>query len=177
MFAGRPPCVLVLIVLLGCTGDRPAKTPNPESPSAAEASIQSAAAALTQQDKIEAARTIVAWIVEDKTVPGIGQYPDAKLMKNEKNFYLICEFLPQDVILSQDPRVQRVTAEQAKSIFEKQEYQDAVYLRIKISSESDGQLHLVGSNSFGDLGVHGFEITFRKVSEGLRAEGGITWVS
>ena len=91
---------------------------------------------------------------------------------------MICDFLPADVSLSSDPRVQRVTAAESKAHFENNDYRDGTdYLGIEIVSETPTELQLAGANSFGFLGAHGFHLVFRNSNGKLTAEGGTTWVS
>src|SRR5262245_38385567 len=104
---------------------------------------------LRDSDKAKAAQNLVAWIVEGRSVPGFGEeYPDAQWMPEKKKFFVICDFLPADVLLSDDPRVQRITSQDYKAVFQKQRYDGADYIFIELKSVSESELVLEFCNAF-----------------------------
>jgi len=133
---------------------------------------------LRDADKTDAARTLVAWIVEARAVPGFGEaYPDAQWMPKKKRFFVVCDFVPAEVSLSDDPRVQRITAQQHDEVFKKHRFDDTDYMYIELKSESDSALIMEFSNVFGGLAGHGYRFEFRRTVWGLRASGKFLWVS
>ena len=105
---------------------------------------------LRESDKVEAARQLVAWIVEEQTVPGFDEeYPDAKHVRNKTLFLLCCDFLPLDARLSTDPRVQRVTRTEFDS---SQGFDGKDYILIELEADSKWLLVLDFSNHFGFIG-------------------------
>jgi hypothetical protein len=133
---------------------------------------------LQDSDKAEAAEALVAWIVEGRSVPGFGEpYPDAQHMPACKRFFVICDFVPAEVPLSSDPRVKRITEDEYKAVFKEHRYDDTVYIRIALKSESDRVLVVDFSNAFGFLAAHGYTFEFRRKLCGLGASGKLLWVS
>jgi len=133
---------------------------------------------LREADKIDAARSLVAWIVESRSVPGFGEpYPDARWMTRGKRFFVACDFVPAGVSLSDDPRVQRITAQEYDAVFKKHQFNDTDYMFIELKSESGTKLVLELSNVFGSLAGHGYRLEFRRTVWGLRASGKFLWVS
>ena len=53
-----------------------------------------------ESDKVEAARQLVAWIAENHSISGLGEYPDAKRMRQTKRFFVFCAFAPPELALS-----------------------------------------------------------------------------
>jgi hypothetical protein len=133
---------------------------------------------LRESDKAEAARDLVAWIVEGRPVPGFGEpYPDAQWMPRMKRFFVVCDFLPAGVSLSDDPRVQRIPAQQYEEVYKKHRFDDTDYLFLELKSASETELVLEFSNVFGLLAGHGYRFTVRRTAWGLRASGKFLWVS
>ncbi len=133
---------------------------------------------LHESDKAEAARLLVAWIVEGRSLPGFGEeYPDAKRMPGMKRFFVICDFLPADVLLSNHPRVQRISRNEFDSAFEKHGFKDTDYIFIELKSESGMELMVEFENGFGGLAGHGYRFEFRRKVWGLRATGKLLWVA
>ena len=137
-----------------------------------------AALPLRDSDKGEAARILVAWIVEGRSVPGFREpYPDAQWMPKRKRFFVVCDFIPAEVSLSDDPRVQRITAKEEEAIFTKYRFDDTDYMVIELKSESEGELVLEFTNAFGGLAGHIYRFEFRRKLWGLRATGKLLFVS
>jgi hypothetical protein len=133
---------------------------------------------LREIDKTQAARILVAWIVEGRSVPGFGEkYPDARHMPEMKRFFITCDFLPPEVPLSEDPRVQRISEKEEEAVFKKHRFNDTDYIIIKLKSEGPKEMVLEFSNTFGGLAAHGYRFEFRRKIWGLRASGQLLWVS
>jgi hypothetical protein len=133
---------------------------------------------LRESDKTEAARNLVAWIVAGRTVPGFAEpYPDAQSMPKRKRFFVVCDFLPAGVSLSDDPRVHRITAQEYDEAFKEHAFDDTDYMFIELKSESEKELILEFSNAFGRLAGHGYRFEYCRTAWGLRASGKFLWVS
>ncbi len=133
---------------------------------------------LRETDKTEAARHLVTWIVDSKPIPGFGElYPDNKWMPGQKRFFVICDFVPADVKLSSDPRVQRISGREYDAVFKQHDYDKTAYIRLGLKEESKRVLVVEFSNSFGWLAAHGYRFEFRRKLWGLHARGRILWVS
>jgi len=133
---------------------------------------------LRDSDKVEAAQGLVAWIVEGRPVPGFGEeYRGAQWMPERKRFFVICGFLPAEVPLSNDPRVQRISAQEHEAVFKKHQFDDTDYITIKLKSESESEIVLEFSNLFSSKAGHGYKFEFRRKIWGLRASGKFLWVS
>jgi|SRR5262249_34808365 len=133
---------------------------------------------LRETDKTMAARSLVAWIVEGRSVPGFGEdYPDAQHMPKKKRFFVVCDFVPAEVSLSDDPRVHRITVQEYDEVFRQNRFDDADYMFIEMNSESASELVVQFSNVFGGLAGHGYRFEFRRTVWGLRTSGKFLWVS
>jgi len=133
---------------------------------------------LRDSDKADAARSLVAWIVEGRSVPGFREtYPDARWMPGEKRFFVICDFLPPEMSVSDDSRVQRITRGEYDDVFKKHGFDDTDYITIELRTDSRQVLVFEFSNSFGPLAAHGYRFEFRRKLWGLRSNGKFLWVS
>jgi hypothetical protein len=134
---------------------------------------------LTDADKAEAARRVVAWVVENKPLPGSSAaYPDAESMGRRTRFYVVCDCVPEDAALSDDSRVRRVSASELQDRFEKEGYADgADYLVISASGEAERPFALEASNTFGALAGHGYRFEFRKKLWGVQTSVHFLWVA
>ena len=133
---------------------------------------------LRESDSIEAARMLVAWIVDGQAVPGYGEsYPDANWMPAKKRFVVVCDDLPSSETLSGDARVHRVTSSEYDELFKQYGFNEIDYITIERATESRYVLVLKFSNQFGSLGGHGYQFEFRRKLWGLRARAKFLWVS
>lgn len=133
---------------------------------------------LRDSDKEEAARSLVAWIVDGRRVPGFRRpCPDAKWMPTEKHFFVICDLLPLNARLSKDPRVQRISDQDYDAVFKQYKFNDTVYMTIELKEDSPRVMVLELATSSGSLAGHGFQFEFRRKLWGLRARGKLLWVS
>lgn len=133
---------------------------------------------LRDSDKANATRHLVAWIVKARPVPGFGEvYPDSQWMPNTKRFFVICDLIPPEVSLIDDPRVQRITVQEYDAVFKKHRFDDTDYMFINLKSESETGLVLEFSNVLGLMAGHGYRFEFYRTVWGLRASGNLLWVS
>jgi hypothetical protein len=127
---------------------------------------------LRADDKTSAARSLVAWIVEGRPLSGWGEpYPDAKWMTGREHFLVVCDFLPAGLSLSDDPRVQRVTAKEADEFAKKHRFDGTAYMAIELKSESGKEMVLEFSNVFSSTAGHWYRFEFSRIVWGLRARG------
>lgn len=133
---------------------------------------------LRDHDDRQAASQLVAWIVEEQAVPGFGEeYVDARLVRNTKQYFVICDFVPSDVPLSTDPRVRRISEQEYKAAYKEYGYDDTAYIWVERKTQSRAHLTVDFSIVSGDLGGHGYRFEFRRKLWGLRATGQMLWVS
>ena len=135
---------------------------------------------MTSGDSISAARKIVAWFVTQDRIPGFEEdYIDSHIMKTRTEFIVICDFLPPDCNLSEDPRVRRMTAADYDRRMRQlgTNFHGTDYITIELVERSIFQVDLSVSNVFGMLGGHGYDFTFYKRFFRLLARGEETWVS
>jgi hypothetical protein len=129
---------------------------------------------ITPEDKAEAVRLILAWLTGDGRIPGFDQdYPDPMKTKDGKPILLVCDFLPADVRLTDNPRFHRVSqAEYDKAVAEDHsDLFEQVRLRIEVRGDSDQELKLLVDNHVSAKGGHQYGFVFRKTSQGLTASG------
>ena len=129
-----------------------------------------------ESDKVEAARQLVAWIVENHSVSGLAEYPDAKRMRQTKRLFVFCDFVPPELSLTEEPRIQRVTAQERQAAFAKYRFNETVYMTITLISESDSEFVLEFSIANGHLDGHRYVLRFRRNMLGLRASTTEEWV-
>jgi len=134
---------------------------------------------LTDEDKIQAARDVVAWIAENKHLPGSREeYADAEQMASRNHFVVVCDFMPEGESIGTDKRVQRVSSAEYARLEKEQGFKDETeYLILDLKKDTDGSLVLEASNMFGPLGGQGYRIVFRKKMWGLQAEAKFLWVA
>jgi len=133
---------------------------------------------LRDSDKAQAAEALVAWIVNGQSLPGFAEeYPDAQHMPKQKRFFIICDFVPSDVLLSTDSRVQRITEKERETVFKAHRYDDTDYIFITLKSESSTLIVVEFTNAFGHVAAHYYSFEFRRKLWGLRASGKLLGVS
>jgi hypothetical protein len=134
---------------------------------------------LTKEDKVQAARAVVAWIAEDRSLPGsFGTYPDAKRMTSRKRFFVACDFLPEGAPISADQRVQRVSLDEYNRLLKEQSFRgESDYLLLELKEDAGNQFVIDASNLFAPLGGHGYRFVFRKKLWGLQANPLFLWVA
>ncbi len=137
---------------------------------------------LLENDKPDAVRKLVAWIVEDATIPGFGErYPDAKFVPDRKRFLFTCDTIPNEASVSYDPRVVRVTPKDFEAAMDdvglETGFGGTVYIGVALVSENEKEIVLEFAIISGPLGGHGYRFTFYRTVQGLRASGKMLWVS
>jgi hypothetical protein len=134
---------------------------------------------LREADRAAAARALVAWVVEDRPLPGFGErYADPDSMAAMKRIYVVCEFLPEGEAVSADPRVQRITPSEGQAIFEKHGWEaQTACLCIELKEATEYTCTFEVSNVFGPLAGHGYRFVVRRKQWGLRIEGKFLWVA
>jgi hypothetical protein len=134
---------------------------------------------LREADKAAAARALVAWVVEDRPLPGFGErYADPNSMAAMKRIYVACDFLPEGEAVSADPRVQRITPSEGRAIFDKFGWErQTAYLSIELKEATEYAYTFEVTNVFGPLAGHGYRFVVRRKQWGLRVEGKFLWVA
>jgi hypothetical protein len=131
---------------------------------------------ITDSDKIEAVIYIVAWISEEKPIPGFDQeYPDWDIIK-KKQILVVCDFLPSSVTISLNPRVQRISVDEYQKKMREKGFEGIDYLVLKIQGENSFQLSVEASNRFGISAGHGYLFSFSKKIYGLKVNGKLSWI-
>ena len=134
---------------------------------------------LTKEDKERAARAVVAWIAENRSLPGSFEtYPDAKAMASRKRIFVACDFLLEGAPISADQRVQRVSLAEYNQLLQEQSFhEDNDYLLLEMKEDAGNQFVLEASNLFAPLGGHGYRFVFRKKLWGLQVNPLFLWVA
>ena len=146
--------------------------------------------------EIEAARAIVAWVFEDQPMPNYEEfaygmpvpgtiergdigYKASASMREADRWYVICDFLPEGVSLSDNPRIERISDEEAKVIFDQTmtNRTDSFLWIILSRDESDhvftskNRVGLVMFATYGPLGADKYELVFTRVDGQLNVTG------
>ena len=123
---------------------------------------------LRESDKIDATRHLVAWIVENRPMPGFGEsYPDLKWKRYTEHFLVTCDYLSPDARVSDDSCVQRVTRKEFDDILQSTGLDNGIRIQPTINSK---QVLGLDAECFG--GLHhsrGFEFEFRRKVWGLQS--------
>jgi hypothetical protein len=133
---------------------------------------------LSEADQQVAVRRVVAWIVADQRLPGAWErYADAEHMPRMRRFFVVCDFLPADFPISNDPRVRLVSQAEYEALFKKHRWDATDYLFLEREVVENGRYTVELANGFGPLAGHGYRIAFRKKLRGLQASVKFLWVS
>jgi len=136
---------------------------------------------LAREDDVRAASLITAWIVERRSLPGYWrEYPDAKSMVDTDRFYVACDFLPPEAVLSSDTRVQRVTPKELEPMYRlgyEKDGEKFALLALKLARRDSKVLVIHVANMFGSLAGHGYEFRVYRTIFSLRVHGKFLWVS
>jgi hypothetical protein len=149
--------------------------------------------------EIEAARAIVAWVFEDQPMPNYEEfaygmpvpgtiergdigYKASASMREADRWYVICDFLPEGVSLSDNPRIERISYEEAQAIRSQavanREGSFLVIVRSRDESgrvvASENKVGFVMLATHGPLGADMYEFVFTRVDGQLNVTG--TWV-
>lgn len=130
-------------------------------------------------ESVESVRMMVAWIVENRPIPGFAeQDPNAEFIKDEvKEFIVACD-IPQDVSVSGDPRVRRVTFNKSRRIYERNhffgKYGRVDYIHIKHKHSQEGKLIFEMYNGFDENFITIYEFEFQRADGKLKGKGKAT---
>jgi hypothetical protein len=150
----------------------------------------------TRDLEIQAVRATVAWVFEDQPmpnyeevvygVPGTVELRDAKYkarraMRAADRWYVICDFLPEGVSLSDNPRIERISEEEGAAIFDQAiDDREGSFLLIVLSRDESGRViasqkrvGLVMFATYAPLGADMYELIFTRVDGQLNVTG--TW--
>jgi hypothetical protein len=151
----------------------------------------------TRDLEVRASRAIVAWVFEDQSMPGFedvrqvpgfgehrfsgpgGGYVSSDVMREAKRWYVICDFLPQDIPLSDNPRIERISAEEAGAILDQAVLTgEGSFLWIFFSRDRSGrvsvsrnEIKLTAATTYAPLGGDMYEFTFTMVDGQLNVTG------
>lgn len=130
----------------------------------------------TRDLEVQASRAIVAWVFEDQPITGFESgYVGLSQMCRATRWYVICDFLPQDVSLSDNPRIERVSEGDGLEILEQESdgSENSSFLVIHLRSASRNKVVLAMLTAYGGgLGGHMYEFTFTLADGQLN---GIGW--
>ncbi len=133
--------------------------------------------------RYDTAVLLVDWIVHGQKLPGYKNdygafWKDMVAIKSK--FFVTCDFVPQEMSLSNDPRVIRIKREELDRVFDKYEYGKGRYdyLELKFESEDAEKIVVCLSNMYGYAGGHGYRFTFIKKHDRIYVvKGEFLWVS
>ena len=146
--------------------------------------------------EIEAVRAIVAWVYDEHPTPGFeatiyessfgeqksSRYPSFAAMRAADRWYVVCDFLPEGITLSDNPRIERISDEEAQAIRSQavanREGSFLVIVRSRDESgrmvASENKVGFVMLATHGPLGADMYEFVFTRVDGQLNVTG--TWV-
>jgi len=131
---------------------------------------------LRESDRIEATQTLMAWILEDRRVPGFDEpIVNGNVTRKKKSFDVVCNFVPTGTELSKDARVRLVPRLEAWHLREKRDDPKG-YIQIALQSESRWLLVIEFENDYGrENGAQCYRFEFRRKVWGLRGRGELLW--
>ena len=133
---------------------------------------------MRDSDKVDAARDLIAWVVEDRPVPGFNEpVADGQWIRKRQSLIVYCGFVPSGTQLSSDPRVRVVDRQEWDQSVTNSDFASTAYIELVLKSESPRLLVLEISNYHGSLGAQGYRFEFRRRVWGLRGSGKLLWVS
>jgi hypothetical protein len=126
--------------------------------------------------KDEAVRLVLAWLTGDGRLPGFDQnYPDAGRMKGKSPTFFVCEFLPADAVVTENPKFHRISQAEYDKAFRENSleavYAQGGYLRIDLAGESSGEVTLLVKNMTIARAGHSYRFVFRNDGAGLQVSG------
>lgn len=132
---------------------------------------------LTIDERI--ATSLVSWIVDDQKLPGFDEsYVNQGFMKDRSRFIVVCDFVRDDLFLSNDERVYRIEPKDFDSVFDTLGYEGKHdYIKISISEREDGKIYVWLTNHYGYLAGHGYEFVFEVDGDSFTASGHCAMVS
>ncbi len=147
----------------------------------------------TRELELQATRVIVAWAFdgqpmpgfeEVEQVPGIGEvryaggYVSSTRMREADRWYVVCDFLPRDTLLSDDPRIERIPDIDAQFVSQALSTGEGSFLLIVFLQDESGpvsrsrhEIKLSVITSYAALGGDMYEFTFTKIDGQLNVTG------
>jgi len=133
---------------------------------------------LRDSDKVDAARSLVAWFLENRPIPGSNaEFGDAKWMRDNKSFLVVCDFVPAGTRISDDARVRVVGRDEFDRAVKNPDFPSTAYIELLFKTDSRQLLVVEASNYHGSLAAQGYRFEFRRKVWGLRAWGKLLWCS
>ncbi|MEM7148069.1 MAG: hypothetical protein AAF591_23400 [Verrucomicrobiota bacterium] len=123
-----------------------------------------------------AAVALVEWAVNKKPLPELQLHCGSGA--SSIRFIVVCDFVPDDLALSLDDRIFRVTREDRKSAFRHFGYGDTTYIDIHKIKSAANSIDVSVSSSFGFMGGVGYTLHFSFSDDGeFQVTGSRTWIS
>jgi len=134
---------------------------------------------------VQVSRAIVAWVFEGQPIPGFKDmeqlrgFSDVSVMRKADRWYVICDILPQNISLSDNPRIERISADEARAIQDEAIItREGSFLWIGFSYDragrvtaSSNEIRLTAVVSYAVLGGDVYEFIFTKVDGQLNVTG------
>jgi hypothetical protein len=142
---------------------------------------------------VRASKAIVAWAFEDQLisgfeeviqVTGVGErryskYVGSAAMQEASRWYVICDFLLQGVVLSDNPRIERISREEALAILDQAATIDEGSFLFVFPSNRSGRMsvsrnevRLMVVTRYAAFGGNTYEFAFTSVDGQLSATRG-----
>jgi hypothetical protein len=113
---------------------------------------------------------LLGWLIAGKSIPGHDTEPAGIRNVNDAvRIFVACGHAPDDVPLTEDPRVIRVQSEHIEGVMEKCGYHKTIYVIIRDLGYSDLVLEI--AYSFGNVGGHTYEFDVMNVAGLIRVKG------
>ncbi len=147
----------------------------------------------TRALELQATRAVVAWVFEGQPIPNFEEviqvpgveehkydrYGGSAAMREAERWYVICDFLPQGVALSDNPKIERISEEEAVAILDQAITTRAgsflfIYFppdSSKRESIARQEIRLNILTSYAVLGGDMYEFLFTKIDGQLKATG------
>ena len=146
--------------------------------------------------RLEIARTLAAWIVEAKPLPGRAGERPGPGFSNLERYFLTCDFVPGGKVLSDDPRAERVPVAASEQVYLEHGYGPdprpwyarllrrprlmiAVgtygYADFRLEAETDEVFVVEVAFRFGGRAGRGYRVWFRQREGELRAYVQVGW--
>lgn len=122
---------------------------------------------LRESDKVDATRHLVAWIVENRPMPGFDEaYSNPRWLEDTKHFLVICDYLSPDAPVSDSSKVERITRKEFDHILYTSGLDNGILIEPTINSKQ--VIGLKVDCYSGLIRSPGFEFEFRRKLWGLR---------
>ncbi len=138
--------------------------------------------------KLDAAVSIVAWIVEGRPISGVeDRYAASGCMREIDRFYVACDLAPEGALLSNDPRVVLVPEGEWNKVHSRVKEINWKFLEDEVGrigsismsfhKERGNRFAIHVSDLFGPLAGTGWYFVFTVEDGRLRASKAIIWVA